>query len=384
MNRGVDPNLSDAALDSLDDGLLVLDLDLTVRRCNLPFRRMFGVNPEDVYGRPLLHISDGVLNVPEVRQGVREVLLGRKRLDVDLSWRRDSSAAVSIRMKGRRIGKLPNLLLAFRDVSSEIQVREQQKLRLSEAEHRIKNLLTLVHSIARGSIRHASDLREFELSFLPRLAALERANRLADDDSGGATELKSLLETELLAHAWDEDPRISLRGPPVMVSGQESRAISLLVHELATNAVKYGALASDTGKLDIQWQVEQRSSSQMLFVEWRESGAGLPDGDPEEGFGSQLIRHSIETMPGGTVDLHFGNDGLVCTCGLRLPKVLPSSAQAPATPKSGAAYQVRPPQRKLGNGGDRGQTADRNGHERQHSVRDRADEHVGGGKNEQV
>ena len=185
------------------------------------------------------------------------------------------------------------------DVTEWRQAESRQKLLLEELNHRVKNTLATVQSLARQTARSCTTADEFRARFESRLLALSQAHdRLTRHQWEGAR-LKEIAEEELACHRIGGRP-LRLRGPDVMLPPRAALSVSMALHELATNAAKYGALAVDGGQVALSWRVERDGTPfpTRVSLVWEESG-GPPVAVPEvEGFGSRLLRVTAKELDG--------------------------------------------------------------------------------------
>jgi two-component system CheB/CheR fusion protein len=214
-------------------------------------------------------------------------------------------------LDGRRL-----VLESTRDITDRKRWDERQRLLLNELTHRVKNTLTVVQSMARQTLRHSNSTEAFLERFDGRLSALSRAHRLLVETHWEGAELGSLAKNQLEAYLGDGG-RIRLMGEPVVLSPELATPFGLVLHELATNAAKYGALSSPDGHVRLSWEIQPRNEGQSLRVVWRECD-GPPVVPPEgNGFGSILIGMSL---PEAAVQHEFLPEGVVCTIDLPLPE----------------------------------------------------------------
>ena len=193
------------------------------------------------------------------------------------------------------------------------------KQRLSDSEliagemrHRFANNLTLVQAIARQTSQHSRTTEEFYDDFSARLEALAASNHiLAKQDWKGAN-LRELLHSVLAPHAPPDRSVFDLNGPDTQLDGRSAMALSMCVHELATNAVKFGALSKPGGTATIRWSITDQDSAHWLTLEWREAGGPEPGEPDDPGFGSKLLEIMIERTLGGKVSRAFEPGGLIC------------------------------------------------------------------------
>jgi PAS domain S-box-containing protein len=196
----------------------------------------------------------------------------------------------------------------LQDVTERKDAEARQRLLLDELNHRVKNTLATVQSLAAQTARGCGSVDEFRARFEPRLLALSAAHdRLTRNQWEGAS-LRAIAEEELAAHAAP-GRRLRAEGPDVHLPPRASLSLSLALHELATNAAKHGALSLAGGEVDLRWRTEGQPFPTAIALEWRERG-GPPVGRPgPEGFGSRLLRVTAREL-GGTTDVDFAPHGL--------------------------------------------------------------------------
>jgi PAS domain S-box-containing protein len=206
-------------------------------------------------------------------------------------------------------GKAHRIINVATDITERKSAEAHQRFLLQELSHRSKNLLTIVQSIADQSLRNSSDQKDFQNRFHGRLHGLAASNDLLSRGDWRGSSLRELIEFQLAPFIDLSSTRLKVRGPEVNLAADASQAIGLALHELATNAVKYGALSSSRGRLDISWAVEV-SSAGGLKLDWREYGGPLVTTPKHKGFGHTVIKKMIEQAVRGTVELTFAEEGL--------------------------------------------------------------------------
>lgn len=195
------------------------------------------------------------------------------------------------------------LLRAALASSASADVRRD--LITQELKHRIGNLLAVVQAIARHTFRNA-DAASVE-DFNARLLALAAAQKLLIDSETRAASMIDVVTSTLAPHCADGD-RAKISGPEVALDGRRAHALTLALHELATNAAKYGALSTDAGWIEIVWTQEDGA----LTLVWREHGGPPVSAPKRRGFGSTLISRNLGLAFRGQTDMDFDTDGLVC------------------------------------------------------------------------
>jgi PAS domain S-box-containing protein len=202
------------------------------------------------------------------------------------------------------------------DITERRRAEERQHLLAREVDHRAKNALAVVQSIV--GLTRTADPEGFRAAVTGRIAAMARAHTLLAREGWDRAELRELAEAEVAPHrpgAPGGPERISLSGPAVALAPGAAQPLAMALHELATNAVKYGALSSSTGHVAIAWHALGDGG---LVLRWTESGGPPPNGPPaRRGFGSSVIRNTVERQLGGTTRFDWPEQGLACT--LTLP-----------------------------------------------------------------
>jgi PAS domain S-box-containing protein len=199
------------------------------------------------------------------------------------------------------------------DIHTLRTLQDRQKVLLAELQHRTRNLLAVVQSIARQTLRSSTSLSEFKEEYERRLRALGRVQALLARSDHHSIDLRELLDIELHAHGVAKaSGKISLQGPPVLLSASAAQVLALAFHELATNAIKHGALGQPAGKLSVTWQAEDADDGPTAHIDWREVGIEIPQGPRRKGYGSELIERALPYQLGARTRLEFGRDGVQC------------------------------------------------------------------------
>jgi len=206
-------------------------------------------------------------------------------------------------------GKVGGVLVVCKDVTSEHMTREALNLINEELKHRVKNTLTVLGAVATQTFRDSSSKADLE-KYLGRLAAFGRAHDLLTAENWATASVQDVILTALIPYRTGEG-RFTVSGPPVFLKSRQALALSLAIHELATNALKYGALTVVGGCVSITWTSEDEGRPNFVFI-WRESG-GPPVSEPVGvGFGSRLISRALQDDFGGSVEVSYEATGLVC------------------------------------------------------------------------
>lgn len=214
------------------------------------------------------------------------------------------------------------------DVHDRHVAEARQGVLHAELQHRVRNMLAVVRSIITHTSETSPDLRTFAAHLSGRLAAIARAETAAARMPGQPVELEDLVRDELLAAAADGEQLAEIAGPPVPLHGKMVGSLGLALHELATNAVKYGALSETGGRLAARWTLENEADGRWVRLEWWESGVTVADDPAEAGFGWKLILHGLPYDLGARTSLDLGENGLHCRIAVRLGAAGPETWHA--------------------------------------------------------
>ncbi len=207
-------------------------------------------------------------------------------------------------------GKVGGVLVVCRDVTSEHTAREALGLINEELKHRVKNTLAVLSAVAAQTFRDPASKADLE-KYQARLGAFGRAQDLLTASNWAAAPLHDVISTALAPYRTGEG-RFTVSGPPLVVRSRQALALSLALHELATNALKYGALTAATGCVSISWECEDQDGESKFVFLWRESGGPTASNPARVGFGSRLISRVLEDDFRGFVDVSYESTGLVC------------------------------------------------------------------------
>lgn len=293
-------------------------------------KEMWGLEP----GPGALHYNDWARAIIEADRTRVDAAIDRclhGDVDYDVEYRivpRGGSERRWIRSTGRaRFDEAGGALVlegVSMDVTDRKQAEEQRTLLIHELNHRVKNTLATVQSLASQTLRNTERSRDAHAQFDARLAALSRAHDVLTSESWGGADLREIVERALMPFQSVEG-RVVTDGPRVRLSPKQALALSMALHELATNAVKYGALSDATGEVRLTWSIGARETAgteapDMVELIWTERG-GPPVVPPtRRGFGSRLIERSLATELDGEVSLDYRPGGVVCTMVTRLER----------------------------------------------------------------
>jgi two-component sensor histidine kinase len=208
-------------------------------------------------------------------------------------------------------GAVTGLLGVSSEITALKQSERRNRLLAREIAHRAKNLLSVVQAIASETGRSAAGVADFNERFVARIRALARLQDLAIDGTGGGAPLHALVRAQLEAFIDPASGRVSIEGPDVRLTAQAGSTLAIALHELATNAAKYGALSNAEGRIAIRWQDDHSNATRSFRLVWKESG-GPPVVEPQRrGFGSKVLSRLTAGAFEGEAMLEYRVAGLV-------------------------------------------------------------------------
>lgn len=204
-------------------------------------------------------------------------------------------------------GEVVGVLSVSRDVTAMKEFEEQQELLRHELSHRIRNILALVQAVANQTLRDDVDMVSAKPAFMARLSALGQAQDLLIQKTHERTSLSAVVET-----AASQSPgRIIVSGPHVALSSRSAIAIAMSLHELLTNATKYGALSNEDGRVELSWRLDRTGDEAALELVWAEK-LGPPVKEPKKkGFGSKMIERVLTSYVNGATSISYFPEGVV-------------------------------------------------------------------------
>lgn len=212
--------------------------------------------------------------------------------------------------------KVTGIIIQGYDVTEEVEYEERQALLIQELNHRVKNTLAVVQGLAQQTFRGIAQADGAMATYKARLQALAAAHGLLTASSWSPAKVKDVVALTVEAPAGSDLERVDLHGPDFELSPEVALALTMIVHELTTNAIKYGALSNDAGRVSVEWTVTEAHIDDevcdQFSLTWSETG-GPPVTPPESpGFGTRLIRSGITSKRGTQVDLRYEPGGVVC------------------------------------------------------------------------
>lgn len=308
-------------------GLAFFSRDYRFLRVNEELAAVNGVPAEQHIGRTIREVLKD--NAPAVESVIDEVFrTGQRVRDLEVSGETPRQPGVT---RHWLTGFYPiygdeGAILAVGiwviEISERKAAEQREVLLAREVDHRAKNLLAVVQSIVQ--LTPAADGSDLKASIVGRIQALARAHSLLSDARWKGVLFGELVRDELAPFGSQDEGRVSFEGPALLLRPAAAQSLGLVLHELATNAAKYGGLSNDRGTVRVEWRRDDGDDG-VLLIDWSEQGAPDP-GQPElKGFGSQIIRASVERQLRGRIVKQWNPDGLRCTIRIPAAELVPGT-----------------------------------------------------------
>ena len=294
-------------------GIAISALDGRFLSCNPAYSAMLGYTEDELRTlvfADLLHPDDRERNLAEIEKLLAQVVPSIEVTNRYIS-KRGKPLWVHKYVSPLRdaSGKPTSFMVLVIDITKKKHQEEQIKLLMGEVNHRSKNLLTLVLAIARQTVATTSD--DFINRFQERILALSVSQDSLVRNKWEGVYLDKLARSQLAYFSDLIDTRIEISGPPLLISEFAAQTLGMVLHELATNAGKYGALSNDAGRVEITWAVEHEEPGAAFLMSWRESGGPIVNVPAHNGFGSTVIVQMAEMSLNAVVSLDYELSGLV-------------------------------------------------------------------------
>ena len=280
-------------VDNANDIVATLDLAGHFTTVNPAVERVLGYRPDELIGRSPDHLSAGAaasIDDALVRRQLRQE--GATRYEQQLSSKDGRALALEVNSKliYDNAGHPIAVHSIFRDVTERKDAEARQVLLIRELQHRAKNLLAVVQSIVSNTLRNSKDVQTTNTTIAGRLQALARAQEFIAAGPGGGAPIGEIVHAELSAFGG----RVSISGPPLLAGTAFAQMFAIVVHELATNATKYGSLSVPEGHVDVGWLVE---NGDTLYFCWKERDGPQVETPAVLGFGSEVMRVALIENP---------------------------------------------------------------------------------------
>ena len=310
-----------AVLKTALDGVVVMRLDGTVAGWNDVAERTFGWSFADAFGRRMseLIIPHRFRDAHErglshyLATGVGPVM--DHHIEIDALHRDGHELPVELSITRTEQFGEPVFLGFLRDITERREAARRQELLIGELNHRVKNLLGVVSAIAHQTVRSSETLADFGPSFNGRLSSLARAHEVLTAGAWDKSSLRALVASLVGEYSHGDDPPVGVAGDEVLLPPRHLLSISMVLHELLTNALKYGALASPEGRISIVWSAGEDG----VTLDWTETGLLGVRPPTRRGFGSKMIAMSVAHELKGISESEWHSRGLTFRLAFPLP-----------------------------------------------------------------
>lgn len=303
-------------LDSTEIATIFLDNDLRIKSFTPGMADIFQLRDID-RGRPVTDFASA-LSYTRLADDARTVLRKLSIVEEEVQLK-DSRMTFLMRVRPYRTvdNKIDGVVVTFVDISERRRSSDQRTVLLQEMNHRVKNSLATVQSIAFQTFRYTDTLEAFRQTFEARLLALAKTHDLLTKNDWETASLRELLLAELEPYGGIESSRFALDGEDIQVGSAVALALGLVFHELATNAVKYGALSVPGGRIEIGWKIPD--GEDRLHWHWIETGGPPVKSPNRRGMGTKVIERGLMHEFGGKARIDFDPSGVKCSIDLPLP-----------------------------------------------------------------
>ena len=274
---------------------------------------LYGYTSDEVIGLPIT-----ILIPPDRHHEQRTILerleRGERIEDYETVRQRKNGSSVNgsltISPVKNAEGKIVGAAAIGRDITERKRAQEREKMLMAELDHRVKNVLARVAMVAMCSRNGNSSVAEFSRSLDVRIHSMAAAHALLSQKGWQGVGLEALVHSQLAPYAADAN--IAIHGTEVTLTAAAIQAMGMVLHELVTNAAKYGALSVPAGRVMVSWECKPNGHAANLVFAWREFGAPRTAVEAKSGYGIRLIRELVPHELGGTVDLEFATEGVSC------------------------------------------------------------------------
>ena len=298
-----------AIIASSDDAILGTDLNMRITSWNIGAEKLYGYSSEEAIGRSVIILvpDDRIEEEPAI---IRQVSAGRKVEPYETKRRRKDGGLVDVLLSVSPIfdayGRIVGASKIAHDISARKEAERLQTVLVGELNHRVKNVLATVMAIARQTLGREEATRVGVDAFEARLASMAKAHDLLTHGNWEQAELEAVIKQSLSHYQRD---RFSISGPSIQLAPRAVVSISLALHELATNAAKYGALSAPEGHVSIEWSL---GGDNRLRLRWQEKGGPAVTPPSRKGFGSRLIENLLAAELKGDVTISYDPAGVIC------------------------------------------------------------------------
>jgi two-component system, chemotaxis family, CheB/CheR fusion protein len=285
---------------------IFLDHHMVIRSFTPAVAGIFNLISSD-RGRPLTDIVSHLADTGDLRRDIQSVLEHGHPIDRRVQ-RSDGSAHYLMRILPyrKRNNVIDGVLVTFVNVTNMVEAEAQQRTLVEELNHRVRNMLTVIGAIANQTLARSENPEAFTEAFLGRLNSMGKSYALVSRENWGDVSLSDIIMSELQNFAGERQGRVSIGGPEIAFAPPRALALGMVFYELASNAVKYGALSRPKGRISVTWEVEK---GRVILV-WLERDGAKVSKPSRKGFGTELMERELKTTLGAKVSFDYAPAGL--------------------------------------------------------------------------
>lgn len=316
-------------LDSTQIATIFLDEQMRVRNFTSAAMELFPLREID-RGRALTEIVT-LLTYDELRNDVNKVLRTLGTVERELTLK-DETASFTMRIRPYRTIKnvITGVVITFVDITESKRHHDHVESLMKEMAHRTRNLFAVIQAMARLTVRHSADLKDFESRFGDRILGLSNSNDLLMKQDWHGVRLVELIEGQVAPFIASKERQLELSGPDVFLAAEAVQIVGLVPHELATNATKYGALSVPAGRVAMHWSFHEGGIAPDSFhLTWQELKGPAVEPPKRRGFGRLVMEQMVKREIDATVKTDFAPSGIVCT--LEMPASYAARIEANGT-----------------------------------------------------
>ncbi|MEO5372761.1 MAG: PAS domain-containing protein [Alphaproteobacteria bacterium] len=298
--------------DSTRIATIFLDRDMTIRSFTPAISEIFKLIQSD-RGRPLSDIAS-LLDYGSFSDDVRTTIDTLQTIEKNISHSSGQSHYLVRILPYRTVdNRIDGASVTFINVTRIVEAERKQRLLVDELNHRVKNILAVVSSMVGRMVRRYASFDEFAAAFGTRIMGLAKTHELLSESGWCDVDLGDLVRAEIAPFTRDDVGRVAIAGPGVALRPRTATALGMVIHEMTTNALKYGALSVPDGRLQVDWRPEAGEHGQKLVLRWSEKDGPPVSVPTHKGFGSEMIARSLGFELNGTSAIDYQEDGIKAT-----------------------------------------------------------------------
>jgi len=313
ISSGLQKNMLAAIVATSPDAVMSYDLEGNILTWNASATALYGYSSEEIEGRSMevLYPEGSPDRIGDIRD---QILAGKLKNFEVVRKRKDGglrNIAISCAPVRGEDGEVICISNIHRDITELKASQEHIKLISGELGHRAKNQLAVVRSFSNQTAKHAVNYDEYRQKFDNRIQAMAKSIDLLVSRDWASVSLENLSLSQIVMFTDARPEKVTIAGPEIVLVPAAVEAIGMALHELATNAVKYGALAQEEGHISLTWEISSQADEESLKVNWRESGVNIEQAPVRKGFGHVVLTRLAQSSFGSEADLSFSPQGLV-------------------------------------------------------------------------